>query len=75
MLLMLLAIFSLISVRSLASSELDSQISRGTSRVCLCFGSGNIVLNRYTYGDMVDDMDSIKSTYRYKINFIQGSVS
>jgi len=30
---------------------------KGTSRVCLCFGSGKPVLNSYTDADMAGDVD------------------
>jgi len=36
---------------------------KGTSRVCLCFGSGKPLLNGYTDADMVGDVDSRKSTF------------
>ena len=35
---------------------------RGTSRLCLCFGSGEPVLDGYTDADMAGDCDSRKST-------------
>ena len=34
---------------------------RGTSKVCLCFGSGEPMLDGYTYLDMAGDVDSRKS--------------
>jgi len=46
-----------------------------TFRVCLCFGSGEHVLNGYTNADMVGDVDSRKSTYGYMMTFVGGVVS
>nr|KYP40134.1 Retrovirus-related Pol polyprotein from transposon TNT 1-94 [Cajanus cajan] len=37
----------------------------GTSRVCLCFGSCESMLNGYTDVDMAGDVDSKKSTFGY----------
>lgn len=48
---------------------------RGTSRVCLCFGNGEIVLNGFTDADMAGDVDSRKSTSGYLITFAGGAVS
>ena len=48
---------------------------KGTSRVCLCFRSGKLVLNGYTDADMAGDMDSRKSTSIYMRTFVGGAVS
>ena len=48
---------------------------KGTSRVCLCFGSGKPVLNGYTDADTIGDVDSRKSTSRYMMTFAGGAVS
>ena len=47
----------------------------GTSRVCLCFGSGQPVLDGYTDADMAGDLDSRKSTSGYMMTFAGGAVS
>jgi len=47
---------------------------KGTSRVCLCFGSGKHVLNGYTDADKASDVDSIKSTSGYMMTFVGGAV-
>lgn len=48
---------------------------RGTSRVCLCFGNGEIVLNGFTNADIAGDVDSRKSTLGYLITIAGGVVS
>ena len=48
---------------------------KGTSRVCLCFGSGKPVLNGYTDADMAGDVDYRKSTSGYMMTFAGGAVS
>ena len=48
---------------------------RGTSRVCLCFGSGEPILEGYTDSDMVGDVDSRKSTSGFLMTFAGGAVS
>ena len=48
---------------------------KGTSRVCLCFGSDKLVLNGYTDVDMVGDMDSRQSTFVYMMTFVGRAVS
>ena len=40
---------------------------RGTSRLCLCFGNGKLVLEGFV--DMARDVDSRKSTSRYLMPF------
>ncbi|WVZ19278.1 hypothetical protein V8G54_006600 [Vigna mungo] len=47
----------------------------GTSRVCLCFGSGKLVLNDYTDVYMTSDVDSRKYTFVYMMNFARGAMS
>ena len=47
----------------------------GTSRVCLCFGSGQPVLDGYTDADMAGDLDSRKSTSGHMMTFAGGAVS
>lgn len=42
---------------------------RGTSRVSLCFGSGQPVLDGYTDADMSSEVDSSKSTSGYLMTF------
>jgi hypothetical protein len=48
---------------------------RGTSSVCLCFGSGQQVLDGFTNVDMAGNTDSRKSTSRYLITYSRGAVS
>ena len=48
---------------------------RGTSRVSLCFGPGEPVLDGYTDADMSGDIDSSKSTSGYMMTFAGGAVS
>ena len=48
---------------------------RGTSRLCLCFGSGEPVLDGYTDADMAGDCDSRKSTSGFLMTFAGGAVS
>lgn len=48
---------------------------RGTSKLCLCFGSSKPVLVGYTDADMAGDVDSRKSTSGYLIAFAKGAVS
>jgi len=48
---------------------------KGTSRVCLCLGSGKLVLNGYTNAYMAGDVDSRKSTSCYMMTFLGGAVS
>ena len=48
---------------------------RGTSRVCLCFGSDEPILDEYTYSDMTGDVDSRKSTTGFSMTFAGGVVS
>ena len=44
---------------------------RSTSKVCLCFGSGEPMLDGYTYSDMAGDVDSRKSVSRFMMT-LQG---
>jgi len=48
---------------------------RGTSRLCLCFGSDEPVLEGYTDADMAGDTDSKKSTSGFLMTFVGGVVS
>ena len=48
---------------------------RGTSRICLCFGTDKPVLDGYTDADMAGDVDSRKSTSGYLMTFSGGAVS
>ena len=48
---------------------------RGTSRVCLCFGNGQQVLDGFTDTYMTRDIDSRKSTSWYLITYSWGVVS
>ena len=48
---------------------------RGTSRVCLCFGSGKPVLDGYTNSNMAGDVDSRKSISGFFMTFVRGAVS
>ena len=48
---------------------------RGTSRVCLCFGSGEPMLDGYTDSDITGDVDSKKSISRFLMTFVGGVVS
>ena len=42
---------------------------KGTSRLCLCFGSGDPVLQAYTDADYAGDADSRKSTSGYLMTY------
>ena len=48
---------------------------RGTSRVCLCFGSSEPLLVGYTDSDMASDVDSRKSVSGFLMTFAGGAVS
>ena len=48
---------------------------RGTSRVFLCFGSGEPRLDGYTDSDVVCDVDSRKSISGFLMTFTRGAVS
>ena len=48
---------------------------RGTSRVCLCFGSGKPMLDGYTDSGMAGDVDSRKPISRFLMTFTRGVVS
>jgi hypothetical protein len=48
---------------------------RGTSKLCLSFGSGKPMLIGYTDSDMAGDVDTRKSTSGYLITFSGGAVS
>ena len=48
---------------------------RGTSKVCLCFGNGEPMLDGYTNSDMASDVDSKKSILGFMMTFAGGVVS
>ena len=48
---------------------------KGTSRVCLCFGSGKPELDGFTDADMSCDVDSSRSTSGYLFTLSGGAVS
>jgi hypothetical protein len=48
---------------------------RDTSKLCLSFEKGELVLEGYTDADMVGDLDHIKSTSGYVFTFVGGAVS
>ncbi|PKI62590.1 hypothetical protein CRG98_017012 [Punica granatum] len=48
---------------------------RGTSKVCLQFGTGKSELVGYTDADMAGDIDSQKSTLEYLMTFAGGAIS
>ena len=48
---------------------------RGTSKVCLCFGNGEPMLDGYTDSNMAGDVDSRKSISGFMMTFAGGAVS
>ena len=48
---------------------------RRTSKVCLCFGNDELMLEGYTYSDMTGDVDSRKSILGFSITFAGRTVS
>jgi hypothetical protein len=46
---------------------------RGSSRSCLCFGSGDPILQGYTDADYAGDENSRKSTSGYMMTYVGGS--
>ncbi|KAL9254347.1 Retrovirus-related Pol polyprotein from transposon TNT 1-94-like protein [Drosera capensis] len=48
---------------------------KGTSKLCLSFGKGELVLEGYTDADMAGDLDHRKSTSGYVFTFAGGAVS
>ena len=46
---------------------------QGTSKMSLCFGKGEPILDGFTDSDMAGDVDSQKSTSGYLITFCRGS--
>ena len=48
---------------------------KGTSRSCLCFGSGDPILQGYTDANYAGDADSRKSTSGYMMTYAGGAVS
>ena len=51
------------------------QSLRGTSNVCLIYGSGNPVLEGFTYSNMLVDVDTSWSTSGYVMIYASGVVS
>lgn len=47
---------------------------RGTSRVFVGFGSGDPMLDGYTYENMANDIDSTKSTSGYMMTSAEGAI-
>ena len=47
---------------------------KGTSKVCLCFGSGEPMLDGYIDSNMADDVDSRKSISGFLMTFVGGVV-
>ena len=48
---------------------------RGTSKVCMCFDSGELMLDGYTNLDMTGDVDSKKSISCFLMTFVRGVIS
>ena len=48
---------------------------QGTSKMSLCFGKGEPILDGFTYSDMAGDIDSRKSTFGYLITFAGRAVA
>ena len=48
---------------------------RGTSKLCLCFGNGDYVLQGYTDADYAGDRNSRKFPLGYLVTFAGGAVS
>ncbi|XP_048323873.2 retrovirus-related Pol polyprotein from transposon TNT 1-94 [Ziziphus jujuba] len=48
---------------------------KGTSKLCLCYGGGDPILEGYTDADMAGDPDNRKSTSGYLYTFAGGAVS
>ena len=48
---------------------------KGTSKLCLCYGGGDPILEGYTDADMAGDLDNRKSTSGYLYTFAGGAVS
>ena len=48
---------------------------QGTSKMSLCFGKGELILDGFTDSDMAGDVDSRKSTSGYLITFAEGAVA
>lgn len=48
---------------------------KGSSKTCLCFGSGKPVLEGFVDADMIDDIDSKKFTSGYLFTFVGGAIS
>ncbi|GAA0142710.1 transmembrane signal receptor [Lithospermum erythrorhizon] len=48
---------------------------KGTSNVCLCYGTKDATLESFTDSDMAGDLDSKKSTSGYLFTFVGGAIS
>ena len=48
---------------------------QGTSKMSLCFGKGEPILDGFIDSDMAGDIDSRKSTSSYLITFVGGAVA
>ena len=48
---------------------------RGTSDLCLCFGSPKPVLEGFTDADSAGDLDCWLSTFGYLFTFVGGAIS
>ena len=50
-------------------------MSVSSTHQCLCFESGEPILDGYTYSNMAGDVDSRKSISRFLMTFAGGAVS
>lgn len=48
---------------------------RGSPKMCLYFGSSNLILEEYTNANMADNLDTKKSTFGYMFTFAEEAVS
>ena len=48
---------------------------KGSSRMCLCFGEFELILEGYADVDMVSDLDGRKSTSAFLFTFVGGVLS
>ncbi|GAA0142232.1 hypothetical protein LIER_03180 [Lithospermum erythrorhizon] len=48
---------------------------KGTSNICLCYGTKDATLESFTDSDMARDLDSKKSTSGYLFTFVGGAIS
>jgi hypothetical protein len=54
---------------------MDTKVSKGTAKNCLCFGNENQMHVGYIDADIAGDVDSRKSTSGYLITFAGRAVS